>query len=202
MTSTDDAALATKGESTRKSILDAAIARFGTDGYRATSVADIARDADVSGSLAYAYFDGKEGLFIDALDHDVAELINTGVLTVLDTAADGSWRETLFFTLLEELEKHPLARRVLAGLEPRVTDRMIMLPALEELRSTLADRLRNEQQLGTIRSDIDPGPTASGFVSIYVTLLLATVQFGSAGIEQFGSDVMQVLANAIEPIEG
>ena len=37
----DDGA-ATKGERTRRTILDAAIDRFGADGYRATSVATVA----------------------------------------------------------------------------------------------------------------------------------------------------------------
>ena len=43
-----------KGEQTRSTILDAAIVRFGRDGYRSTSVADIARDAGVSGTATYA----------------------------------------------------------------------------------------------------------------------------------------------------
>ena len=34
----------TKGAQTRRAILQAAIIRFGRDGFRATSVADIARD--------------------------------------------------------------------------------------------------------------------------------------------------------------
>ena len=59
-TATTTATTATrKGEQTRLAILDAAIARFGREGYRATSVADIARDAGVSGTAAYAYFPNK-----------------------------------------------------------------------------------------------------------------------------------------------
>jgi AcrR family transcriptional regulator len=47
---------AQKGAQTQRAILDAAIARFGRDGYRATSVADIARDAGVGGTVPYTYF--------------------------------------------------------------------------------------------------------------------------------------------------
>ena len=61
-----------KGEQTRRAILDAAIARFGREGYRATSVADIARDAGVGGTVAYAYFPSKEALFLAAIDEDAA----------------------------------------------------------------------------------------------------------------------------------
>jgi AcrR family transcriptional regulator len=44
----------TKGAQTRRAILEAAVTRFGRDGYRATSVADITRDAGVGGTVAYA----------------------------------------------------------------------------------------------------------------------------------------------------
>ena len=46
--------------------LAAAIERFGRDGFRATSVADIARDAGVGGTVAYSYFPNKEALFLAA----------------------------------------------------------------------------------------------------------------------------------------
>ena len=100
-TSDDLPAPTTKGEQTRRSILLAAIERFGQDGFRATSVADIARDAGVSGTRAYAYFDNKEALFLAALDTDVAEVIDEGVSSVLETAGDDAWRGTLIFTLME-----------------------------------------------------------------------------------------------------
>jgi AcrR family transcriptional regulator len=51
-----------KGERTREAILTAAIERFGREGYRATAVADIARDAGVGGTVAYSYFPSKEAL--------------------------------------------------------------------------------------------------------------------------------------------
>src|SRR5512143_3067086 len=109
----------TKGEQTRQAILDAAIARFGRDGYRSTSVADIARDASVGGTVAYSYFPNKEALFLAALDDDAAAVIHEGLSSLTDDSI-ADWRETLIFTLLAAVEAHPLARRVLAGLEPDV----------------------------------------------------------------------------------
>src|SRR3954468_24086662 len=109
-----------KGQQTRQAILRAAIARFGRDGYRATSVADIARDASVGGTVAYAYFPSKEALFLAAVDEDAAGGVQEGLSTIDDAGID-DWRETLIFTLLGAVEHHPLARRLLAGLEPDVT---------------------------------------------------------------------------------
>src|SRR6185503_7405659 len=134
--------MAQKGEQTRTAILAAAIARFGRDGYRATSVADIARDAGVGGTVAYAYFPNKEALFLAALDEDAAAVVHEGMSSVLEGPAVGAedWRQMLLFTLVEAVDRHPLARRLLAGLEPDVTDRVLEIPALTELRKACTER--------------------------------------------------------------
>ncbi len=92
-----------KGAQTRRAILAAAIARFGRDGYRATSVADIARDAGVGGTVAYAYFENKEALFFAAVDEDAAGVIHEGLATVLDVPDVG--------TLARHVDLHPGGRR-------------------------------------------------------------------------------------------
>src|SRR5947209_3985822 len=123
-----------KGAQTRQAILDAAIARFGRDGYRATSVADIARDAGVGGTVAYAYFPGKEALFLAAVDEDAASLIGEGMSHLTGDLVTRDWRQSLIFTLMTAVGQHPLARRLLAGLEPDVTERVLEIPTLAELR--------------------------------------------------------------------
>lgn len=192
-----------KGELTRRAILDAAIARFGRDGYRATAVADIARDAGVSGTAAYAYFPNKEALFLAALDDDAAAVIEEGVTQVLDDTDLGDkggeeWGLMLFFTLLEAVEKHPLARRILAGLEPGVTDRVVELPALSELRKACAERLRVDQVVGTVRPDIDPVAIAGGMVAIISSLLMSVVQLGGKSAAIYAKDVAAVLSAAVD----
>lgn len=188
----------TKGALTRRAILEAAIARFGREGYRATSVADIARDAGVGGSLAYAYFPSKEALFFAAVDEDAAAVIREGVDTVLDSGDPAQWRRTLILTLIEALDHHPLARRLLAGLEPEVTARVLGIPALSELRKAVAERLRAEQLRGFVRRDIDPVVTASGIVAIMLSLLMSVVQIGLTAVELYSEDIAAVLSAAIE----
>ncbi len=189
----------TKGEQTRQAILDAAVARFGRDGYRSTSVANIARDAGLSGTAAYAYFADKETLFFAAVDEDAAGVIEEGVPSVLDGSADvGELQQTLIFTLLDAVERHPLARRLLAGLEPDVTDRVLEIPALEELRKAVADRLRAEQRDGNVRSDVDPTAMANGLVAIVISLLMSVVQVGGRAAELYGDDVAAVFGAALQ----
>jgi AcrR family transcriptional regulator len=190
--------LQTKGAQTRQAILDAAIVRFGREGYRATSVADIARDAAVGGTVAYAYFADKEALFLAALDEDAAAVIHEGLSTVFDSADLPDWRQTLLFTLVGAVQRHPLARRLLAGLEPDVTDRVLEIPALTELRKACAERLRSEQVAGTVRPDIDPAVIANGIVAIMLSLLMSVVQLGPEAAGPYSADVAAVFEAALD----
>lgn len=190
----------TKGEQTRRAILAAAIARFGRDGFRATSVADIARDAGVGGTVAYAYFPNKEALFLAALDEDAAAVIDEGLAYVFAEVPFVEWKAGLLLTLVAAVESHPLARRVLAGLEPGVTDRVADIPALTELRKTCGKRLRADQMAGDVRADIDPAVVGSGLVTIVLSLLMSVLQIGGEVVARHADDVVAVFEAAIAPL--
>jgi AcrR family transcriptional regulator len=134
-------------ENTRAALLDAAVARFGRDGLRSTSVAEIARDVGVSPTTTYIYFATKADLFLAAVDHDADAVIREGLLAVDDPTDPRSWRGVLFMALLRSIEQHPLARRVLEGREPEVT-----------ARSTG----RNTRSPGTWRGSGGSSPSAAG----------------------------------------
>lgn len=55
------------GPDTRGEILAAARESFATKGFDRTSIRGVARAAGVDAALVHHYFDGKEGLFIEAL---------------------------------------------------------------------------------------------------------------------------------------
>ncbi|TCK64531.1 TetR/AcrR family transcriptional regulator [Curtobacterium sp. PhB136] len=61
-------------EATRMLLVQAARRRFAFDGYRATTVRDIAADAGVNVALINRYFVSKEGLFRACLDRVVQDL--------------------------------------------------------------------------------------------------------------------------------
>lgn len=187
-----------KGELTRRDILTAAVARFGRDGYRATSVADIARDAGVGGTVPYAYFANKEALFLAAVDEDAAAVIHRALDGVFEGPVLPDWQETLLVMLLGAVEEHALARRLLAGLEPEVTPRVLEIPALEELRKVCAARLTADQLAHTVRSDIDPVTTANGVVAIVMSLLMSVVQLGLDATSPYAASVAAVLEAALE----
>jgi AcrR family transcriptional regulator len=189
----------TKGAQTRRAILQAAVARFGRDGYRATSVADIARDAGVGGTVAYAYFPNKEALFFAAVDEDAAGVIEEGVASTLGPAGTDMrrWQEVLLFTLVAAVERHPLAKRLLAGLEPEVTPRVLEMPALNELRKACTELLRTGQATGTVRTDIDPAVVANGIISLMLSILMSVTQLGSDTAVAYAHDVTAVFEAAL-----
>jgi AcrR family transcriptional regulator len=191
---------ASKGELTRRDILDAAVALFGRDGYRATSVADIARHASVGGTVPYAYFANKEALFLAAVDEDAAAVIHQAVSGVLEQPGLPDWQNTLLASLLAAVQAHPLARRLLAGLEPDVTGRVLDIPALAELRKVCTERLAADQFAGCIRADVDPATMAGGIIAIVMSLLMSVVQLGLDTTSPFATQIAAVFEAALEPV--
>jgi AcrR family transcriptional regulator len=189
-----------KGDRTRQALLHAAVVRFAREGSRGTSVADVCRDAGLSTTASYPYFANKEALFVAAVDEDVAGLIGDAVSFVAIAQNLDGWGGAMMQALLEHIPDHPLAARVVKGLEPDFTIRLLSIPALEELRKTVAELIGMEQLVGTVRPDIDPARTASGMTVIVISLLMASVQTGvTGGFEQVAVDVESVLGAATRP---
>jgi AcrR family transcriptional regulator len=164
----------TKGERTRAKILGSAVERFGANGFRPTSVAAIARDAGVSAAAPFAYWSSKEALFDAAVDLDAHAVIDE-LLAGIDPSDPSLWL-TLVNRLVEILSRHPLARRVLAGQEPDVIDRVLELSAFTELRELLAALIAEEQATGITRKDLDPHRAAVGIESIVLSITMALLQ--------------------------
>jgi AcrR family transcriptional regulator len=193
-----DLASQTKGDRTRQALLDAAVVRFAREGYRGTSVADVCRDAGLSTTASYPYFANKEMLFVAAVDEDVAGLIDDAVSLVAIDQQPDAWGGVLMQGLVDHMPGHPLAGRIVRGLEPEFTMRLLHIPALQELRKTVTELIRTEQTDGRVRQDIDAGQTANGMVVIVISLLMATMQTGAdaEGYAQVAADVESVLQAA------
>jgi AcrR family transcriptional regulator len=191
----------TKGDRTRQALLEAAIVRFAREGYRGTSVADVCRDAGLSTTASYPYFANKEALFVAAVDEDVAGLIADAVSLVAIDEQPDAWGTVLMQALVDHMPGHPLAGRIVRGLEPEFTMRLLHIPALQDLRKTVTELIRHEQTDGRVRQDIDASQTANGMVVIVISLLMATMQTGAdaEGYIQVAADVEAVLQAATRP---
>jgi AcrR family transcriptional regulator len=194
----EDALPLGKGARTRQALLEGAIRRFAADGYRGTSVSDVARDAGLTPAAVYAYFDGKEDLFVAAVDADAAGLIHGAVDPILTGTFDGEWA-FLITALVAGLDDHPLARRLLSGREPEHTVRMLGIPALAHLRHAIAERLRAGQEVGEVRADIDPVLTAWGLETTVMAILIAALQTGVPADGERAAGVVALLDAALRP---
>ena len=188
-----------KGERTRQRLLEIAVRRFAADGFRRTSVSDIAREAGLTPAAAYAYFAGKDGLFQAAVDADASALIETA----RSAGARGtSVRDQLFLfvtELRERVDDYPLARRVLSGLEPEVAARLVAIPSLVALTAGLADELAEAQEAGEVRGDVDPAQLAVGLETIVLALLMAELQTGLAVEPERKDGVLATMDAALRP---
>jgi AcrR family transcriptional regulator len=172
--------LGTKGERTRARLLQVAVRRFAADGFRRTSVSAVAEEAGVTAAAVYAYFPGKEGLFEAAVDADAAALISEASADLDDQdLLAGELR--LATALLVGLERHGLARRVLAGQEPEVIDRLLSIPALLELRHRLTEAIAAGQDAGRVRADIDAKNIAVGLETLTLAILMARLKVSQGG---------------------
>ncbi len=204
----EDAERATKGERTRKRLLEIAIARFGDRGYRATSVSEIARAAGLTQAAAYAYFNSKEALFDAAVDADADAAITEAVAQGAGIPPNELVPMLLIF-FIGNLETHPLVKRVLGGHEPDALKRLINLPALAHLTDTIAARVREGQSTGQVRSDLDAEAFSNGAETIILSLMLSIVQVGSStearrqmGVLSIFDAVLRPPQNGSSPLRG
>jgi len=188
----------TKGERTQARILEAAIDRFGTNGFRATSVAAIARDAGVSAAAPFAYWPSKEALFEAAVDADARAVI-AELLGSVAVDSDLAFWLNLVNDLLSVLARHPLAQRVLAGHEPESIDRLLRLSAFEELRELLTLVIAKGQQDGVVRGDLDPAQAAVGIESMTLALAMAMLQLREPPDPIRQAGIAHLLLSAFRP---
>jgi AcrR family transcriptional regulator len=186
----------TKGEHTRNALLAAAIQCFAVSGVKGVTLTDVARMVGISPAAVYAYFPGKDALFTAAVDADAAGLIQRAMTAMVDGILVADW-SPLIGALLEGLPHHPLARRVLAGLEPDQTERLVGIPALVKLRKGIAHLVSAGQATGEYRPDIDAGLVADGLGTIIVSLLMAILQSGGVPDERRVAGVIAVLDAAL-----
>lgn len=188
----------TKGERTRRRILEIAVERFGNRGFRGTSVSEIARAAGLTQAASYAYYESKESLFLAAVDADATALIEEAHAMVEGTPIRTLLPAYVVF-LVAALENHPLAKRVLGGHEPEAVPRLVGLPAQGLFGSMIAEQVQRAKARGEVRQDVDPELFAAGAESMVMALLFATVQAGGAAQPRHQVGVVEAFDLMLRP---
>jgi AcrR family transcriptional regulator len=132
-------------------ILDAARHTFLREGYRGTSMGEIAARARVSKQTIYAHFAGKRALFVEIVTSTVDAVSDPVYAEVLALRDDGDPRRELA----------DLARRQLAG---------VMQDELLALRRLVIAEATRFPELGRAFYDRGPGRTIDALASAFARL--------------------------------
>jgi AcrR family transcriptional regulator len=191
----------TKGERTRRRLLEEAINRFGDRGFRATSVSEVARSIGLTQAASYAYFESKTDLYRAAVDADTEALIDE-VVEQLDGMPIRQALPAMIALLVAGLDRHPLAKRIMMGHDPEALERLLSLPSLDQGNVRLAEALALEQEAGTVRGDVDPEMLARGAQAIIFGLVMSSAQLGQQPRPEVILGVLHALDAMVRPIDG
>ena len=142
----------------RNRIIDAAVLVFSENGYHQARVSEIAKKAGVADGTIYLYFRNKEDLLLCVFEKKMGDLIQE-LRTSLEDVLDPFEKIRIFANQhFEQIQKHPHIAQVLQ-VELRQSQRFIREYRPEKLweyLSILGAAIREGQQQGAIRKDVDP----------------------------------------------
>jgi AcrR family transcriptional regulator len=189
----------TKGERTRARILAAAAEHFAAVGFDAGSVPEIARRIGMSHATLYQHFGRKDELFRAAVEADLTALFATAAPALRSPTLDPNAVVALVPALVAATRTHPLARRVLAGIDAEQTEVLRDLPALAELEQQLAAALAAAQERGVVRDDLPAPVLAAGLISVALPLLVVALRLeGMEDVPRAGA-ALEYLATTLRP---
>ncbi|MGB8860614.1 MAG: TetR/AcrR family transcriptional regulator [Ilumatobacteraceae bacterium] len=183
----------TKGERTRERLLRAAMDRFGSHGFRATSVSQLSRDAGLTPAAAYAYFADKETFWnaavvadLDALQSEIGASAARSERPVVDS----------MFSIIHGLQQHPLARRVMVEGSPADLQLVLSHPLFTRTTHLLEVGLAARKASGILPESVNPQQLALGMETVIFALVLSVVRAGMHGAPDRVDAVVALLANA------
>ena len=170
-----------RGEQTRRKILDAARAEFGSRGFADTGITEITRTAKVALGTFYTYFHSKEEVF-RALVRDMSEQVRMAVAPVL---AEGrgtlEGEERALAAFLAFVGKHQQVYRIID--EAEFVDPAGFKAHYETTATRIAERLAEGVAAGVMR---EPGDNLDAEVRAWAVMgmnVFLGLRFGVWGEE-------------------
>lgn len=152
-----------RGEATRKKLLGAAERLFGREGYHRTSVAGITREAGVGHGTFYLYFESKEEIFRELVQHLSHELRST-IARAVEGLEDRLEVERVGFrTFFRFAREHRNLYRIVH--EAESVDPSLARSYYERIGRGYAEGLRAAMEAGEIRR-LDPEAVAYALAGI------------------------------------
>jgi AcrR family transcriptional regulator len=167
----------------RDAILDAALRCFAAKGYAATTIKDLASEAQVNSALLYYYFADKETLYRETLRHVAQRLGDAAGRRLDDDVPPDEAIRRFVEQQAEFLIAHPhvprlLLREMLEHHGRQAESAIVSL--IGSVFKTLCDVIRRGQEEGIFRDDVDARYAAISTVSLVAYFVIARPIVGIA----------------------
>jgi TetR/AcrR family transcriptional regulator len=167
----------------RDAILDAAIRRFAATGFAATTIKDLASEAQVNSALLYYYFADKQTLYRETLRHVAQRLSDSaGRRLDEDLPPDEAIRrfvqQQAEFLIANPHVPRLMLREMLEHTGRHAEEAIVSL--IGGVFTTLCDIIRRGQVQGIFRADADPRYAAISTVSLVAYFVIARPVVGVA----------------------
>jgi AcrR family transcriptional regulator len=190
-----------RGEATRRRILDTAARSFARKGYAGSSLNELVHGSGVTKGGFYFHFPSKEALALAVLREKQEAWASQVMAAALRHPAPIDQLTAVPAALLDLYEADPSARAVQRltlelSEDPRLAPEMATLITMWV--DLMASLIRNGQQQGALREDVDPMVAAEGAVAAFVGFeQIAAVVSGGADlrrrVERFADLYLSVL---------
>jgi AcrR family transcriptional regulator len=186
----------------RRQILEAAFECFAEKGFHAATVQDICRKAGLSPGAVYGYFAGKEDIIAASCEEGVRadEALFARRDETVPEAIDRIIREGMSELTAPEADAWLRVRVELwaeAQGSPRVRESLVAL--YDRYRAWLAELLREGQERGEVRPEVDPDALARILIGLYQGLVIErTLRWGEdADPRQYVAAVRALVSGAV-----
>lgn len=157
-------------------ILEAGISEFAENGLRQTSMNTIAQRAGISVGVLYKYYDNKDAFFDACVARCTAELDDYLQQLCSQKKKPLDYAQELIDTMQQFSGRHKDHIRLYYE-ATRTNDphrAAVLARRIESIRSALYTKIiRQAQEAGDVRSDLDPGSFAFFFDNLLITMQLS-----------------------------
>jgi AcrR family transcriptional regulator len=154
----------TKGEESKRKLLQAAEELFAKKGVQSTKISEIVAYAGLTQAAFYLYFKSKEDIFQQMLqdfDRQLIELSDIGKRVVEFCQKDvKSYGTNMFIQLFTLLGKNPNLTRI--ALQHSTESDQIRKKIVEQI----ANNMFNNQRYGIVKEEMDPWVAAESIVAV------------------------------------
>jgi AcrR family transcriptional regulator len=188
----------------REKIIETAMRLFATKGYGSTSLAQVAKEANVSKALILWHFDNKDGLFRTAVERTF-EPYSINVAHHLRGLAEVDQIKRLVDDYYAFVSKNVYSVKFFLGLlldaDERSRELVVQLEALQGMfRGLLADVIEAGRRSGTLHDSVEPARDAGLIVNALHGILLQG--FLSPGSDRLLADLNHLKATLVEGLSG